>query len=197
MPELTLQKYELYYILPVSLNEEQVVKVNKQVEESLLKIGAINLATETHGLKKLQYKIKGHESGNYIMLNFDLDEADAVKIVSLEKSLSYNLDIIRYIIVNQTEYIQQKSKESLNPNPEFTDHRQLNKGLMNNKKCIFTYLGRRVVDYKETEFLKQFMSPYAKIFGRQRTGLSAKAQRKVTKAIKRARHMALLPFVGE
>ena len=45
------------------------------------------------------------------------------------------------------------------------------------------------------DWLKRFLGPTGKILPRRRTGLSAKMQRKLTIAIKRARHMALLPFV--
>ncbi len=50
-------------------------------------------------------------------------------------------------------------------------------------------------DYKDIETLKSFISDRAKIRGRQRTGLCRKHQSRLAKAIKRARHLALLPFV--
>lgn len=53
------------------------------------------------------------------------------------------------------------------------------------------------VDYKNTELLERFISERGKILPRRVTGTSAKNQRKVTTAIKRARIMALLPFVTE
>ena len=53
------------------------------------------------------------------------------------------------------------------------------------------------VDYKNTELLKKFISERGKILPRRVTGTSAKNQRKVTTAIKRARIMALLPFIAE
>lgn len=53
------------------------------------------------------------------------------------------------------------------------------------------------VDYKDTELLKRFISERGKILPRRVTGTSAKNQRKVVNAIKRARIMALLPFVAE
>lgn len=52
------------------------------------------------------------------------------------------------------------------------------------------------VDYKDTELLKHFISERGKILPRRVTGTSAKNQRKVVTAIKRARVMALLPFVA-
>ena len=53
------------------------------------------------------------------------------------------------------------------------------------------------VDYKDVELLKKLTNRQGKIVGRRKTGCSAVSQHAVTKAIKRARIMALLPFVGE
>lgn len=51
-------------------------------------------------------------------------------------------------------------------------------------------------DYKQFEVLKQFMTDRGKILPRSRTGLTQSEQRKLTIAIKRARHLARLPFVS-
>ncbi|TDM74100.1 30S ribosomal protein S18 [Lactobacillus crispatus] len=53
------------------------------------------------------------------------------------------------------------------------------------------------VDYKDVDLLKRFISERGKILPRRVTGTSAKNQRKVSNAIKRARIMGLLPFVAE
>ena len=53
------------------------------------------------------------------------------------------------------------------------------------------------VDYKDVETLKQFLNPHARILPKKKTGVSAKNQRKITQAIKRARFMGLLPYVSK
>lgn len=53
------------------------------------------------------------------------------------------------------------------------------------------------IDYKDVDLLKRFISEKGKILPRRVTGTSAKNQRKLTVAIKRARVMGLLPFVAE
>jgi len=53
-----------------------------------------------------------------------------------------------------------------------------------------------VIDYKDVKTLKRFVSEDGKILPRRRSGLSAKNQRAVTTAIKRARHLALLPYAN-
>lgn len=53
------------------------------------------------------------------------------------------------------------------------------------------------VDWKDVDFLRQFIPERGKIMPRRISGISAKDQRRIAKAIKRARTMALLPFVWE
>jgi small subunit ribosomal protein S18 len=50
-------------------------------------------------------------------------------------------------------------------------------------------------DYKDQKILQRYLDPYGQIEPRSKTGLSAKSQRQLSVAIKRARHLALLPFV--
>lgn len=63
------------------------------------------------------------------------------------------------------------------------------------KACYFCVNGFEDVDYKDAVLLKRFTSSYAKIMPRRRSGVCANHQRKLANAIKRARIMALLPFV--
>jgi small subunit ribosomal protein S18 len=65
------------------------------------------------------------------------------------------------------------------------------------KYCRFKKAGIKYVDYKDAEFLKRFLNEQGKILPRRLTGTSLKFQRKVSRAIKRARHLALLPFVTD
>ncbi len=53
------------------------------------------------------------------------------------------------------------------------------------------------VDYKDTEFLQQFINKQGKILPRRVTDVPARVQRQITRAVKRARHLALLPFVED
>lgn len=71
------------------------------------------------------------------------------------------------------------------------------KGQIRTKECRFVKAGLEYIDYKDTDTLLRFMNDQGKILPRRVTGTSAKFQRQLTRAIKRARHMALLPFVAE
>jgi len=63
------------------------------------------------------------------------------------------------------------------------------------KVCYFTKNNITYIDYKDTELLKKFISANGKIIPRRVTGTCAKYQRMLAIAIKRARQMALLPYV--
>ena len=65
------------------------------------------------------------------------------------------------------------------------------------KYCRFKKLGIRYVDYKDAEFLKKFLNEQGKLLPRRITGNSLKYQRKVAQAVKKARQMALLPYVTD
>jgi small subunit ribosomal protein S18 len=65
------------------------------------------------------------------------------------------------------------------------------------KYCRFKKNKIKYIDYKDAEFLKKFLNEQGKILPRRITGTSLKYQRKVATAIKRARHLALLPFVTD
>ena len=78
------------------------------------------------------------------------------------------------------------------------DASKMRRGGMRRRKKVCVFCGKdNVIDYKDTNKLKRYISERGKILPRRVTGTSAKNQRKLTVAIKRARVMGLLPFVAE
>jgi small subunit ribosomal protein S18 len=69
----------------------------------------------------------------------------------------------------------------------------INVDVKKKKYCRFKKHGIKFIDYKDADFLLKFINEQGKILPRRLTGTSLKYQRKLAKAIKRARHMALLP----
>ncbi|MBE2220513.1 MAG: 30S ribosomal protein S18 [Anaerolineae bacterium] len=63
--------------------------------------------------------------------------------------------------------------------------------------CEFCVGKNKAIDYKNADELKRYVSEYGRIRPRRQTGACAKHQREVAVAVKRARHIALLPFVVE
>jgi small subunit ribosomal protein S18 len=65
------------------------------------------------------------------------------------------------------------------------------------KYCRFKKSGIKYIDYKDADFLLKFVNEQGKILPRRLTGTSNKYQKKVAQAVKRARHLALLPYVAD
>jgi small subunit ribosomal protein S18 len=65
------------------------------------------------------------------------------------------------------------------------------------KYCRFKKNGIKYIDYKDASFLMKFLNEQGKILPRRITGTSLKYQRKVAQAVKRARHLSILPYVAD
>ena len=65
------------------------------------------------------------------------------------------------------------------------------------KYCRFKKNGIKYIDYKDANFLLKFINDQGKVLPRRLTGTSLKFQRKVAQAVKRARHIGLLPYVAD
>jgi small subunit ribosomal protein S18 len=65
------------------------------------------------------------------------------------------------------------------------------------KYCRFKKNGIKYIDYKDANFLLKFVNEQGKILPRRLTGTSLKFQKKVAQAVKRARHIAILPYVTD
>lgn len=72
-----------------------------------------------------------------------------------------------------------------------------NRGRKRRKVCSFCVDKIGYIDYKDISRLRRFMSDRGKILPRRMTGACAAHQRQITEAIKRARHIALLPYVTD
>lgn len=68
---------------------------------------------------------------------------------------------------------------------------------MKRTRCRFCQEGKKEIDYKDADLLRRYISEKGKILGRRSTGTCAKHQRRLASAIKKARIIALLPFVAE
>jgi len=65
------------------------------------------------------------------------------------------------------------------------------------KYCRFKKSGIKYIDYKDANFLLKFVNEQGKLLPRRITGTSTKYQKKVAQAVKRARHLALMPYVAD
>ena len=80
---------------------------------------------------------------------------------------------------------------------KFSGKRRKRRVVRRRKFCKFTADGIEYIDYKDVKLLQQYVLESAKIIPRRISGTSARHQRMLTQAIKRARYLALLPFTSE
>ncbi len=73
----------------------------------------------------------------------------------------------------------------------------VNRDQQKKKYCRFKKNGIKYIDYKNADFLLAFVNEQGKLLPRRLTGTSLKYQKKVAQAVKRARHLALMPYVTD
>jgi len=78
-----------------------------------------------------------------------------------------------------------------------TAQNKIRSRMMRKKYCRFKRSGIKYIDYKNPDFLRKFVNEQGRILPRRLTGTSLKYQRQLSSAIKRARHLALMPFVTD
>jgi small subunit ribosomal protein S6 len=185
--------YELYFIFDAETTDTRRASEIERINTLLTKeLSATDVSVVEEGAKKLAYPIKKKLAGYYVSITFNLPFEKCSMIKLIETRMNIDDSVIRWMIVDLADYTNKVAKQSLNKKAVATTHQELNKGKV--KKDFIKHIGLKAIDYKNIELLQQYTSPYSKIFGRKRTGNSAKTQRLVTQAIKRARHMALMSF---
>jgi ribosomal protein S18/ribosomal protein S6 len=208
-----MKKYEAVIILNPNLSTK--VDVFKKDFEKLLSDNSFKIIkTEDVGRRQLAYSITNHNKGHYILFNL---EGDPSKLLELETKIKYNESIIRHLFLVVKEHNGEDSSlfiESKNKKPEpveevakkeekavvqeeVVETKKKKNHLLKLKKeknNMSKYELPSKFDHKDTDVLKQFITETGKIIPARVTGISASNQRKVTKSIKIARFLALLPY---
>lgn len=105
-------------------------------------------------------------------------------------------------VENYPENLAQKKKMRNNHNNNNNNgmtlvNEPVHKAENKKKYCRFKKSGIKYIDYKDPNFLLKFINEQGKLLPRRITGTSLKFQRKVSQAVKRARHIGLLPYVTD
>jgi small subunit ribosomal protein S18 len=82
-------------------------------------------------------------------------------------------------------------------NSEIRYLNQIDIEIKKEKYCRFKKSGIKFIDYKDPDFLTKFINEQGKLLPRRITGTSAKYQKRVSQAVKRARHLAILPYLAD
>ena len=177
-----MNQYETVFILTPVLSDEQTKETVAKFKKVLTDKGAEILNEEAWGLKKMAYAIEKKSTGFYFLVEF---KAEPSVIKTLETAFRRDEKVIRF----QTVKLDKYAVEYAEKRPSIDTKKK--------KYCRFKKSGIKYIDYKDPEFLKKFLNEQGKILPRRITGTSLKYQRRVAQAVKRARQIALLPYVTD
>lgn len=181
-------KYELMFVLSPSLNETKRDKSIKQIDQVLKENNAEVFHVDDWGKRDLAYTIKGQNEGYYVIYYFNAPSGEFLP--ELEEDLKLDQGVLRHMILNRGENFEIKDYSQLD---EEENKRDMSPNRLKTKKSPIT--NENSLDYKNLKVLKQYISRYGKIVARRYTKVNLKQQKQLAQSIKRARHMALLPFV--
>ena len=91
-----MRNYEIMFILSTQLTDEEKQAGIKLVEDTLAKVGAVEIKTEVWGDRKLAYPIKKKENGYYVLTLFQMD---GTGLTEVEAKLNITESILKYMIV--------------------------------------------------------------------------------------------------
>ena len=202
-----MNQYETVFILTPVLSDVQMKEAVEKFKSILTAEGAEIVNEENWGLKKLAYPIQKKSTGFYQLIEFN---AEPTVIEKLEINFRRDERVIRFLTFKQDKYaaeyaakrrsVKSTKKGGLIMAQQQSEIRYLTPPSVDVKKkkyCRFKKSGIKYIDYKDPEFLKKFLNEQGKILPRRITGTSLKFQRRVAQAVKRARHLALLPYVTD
>lgn len=181
-------RYELMFLLSPSLNESKRDASIKEIDKILADHGAKVFHVDDWGKKETAYTIKGNDEAYYVIYYFEVDNTNFV--TELEEELRLDAGVIRHMLIKREDDFEVKDFSNVD---EEENKRDMSPGRLNTKKSPIT--NENAIDYKNLKVLRQYISRYGKIVARRYTKVNLKQQKQLAQSIKRARHVALLPFV--
>ena len=105
--------YELLYIIPLKYTDEENNNIIKEVEDLLIAHEAKIIKAIKLGKRKLAYKIKHINYGYYVVLQFDLENKDNLKLINQEMLIKINNNILRFQIISTSLTLDESKYEGM------------------------------------------------------------------------------------
>ncbi len=190
--EITNKKYEIMLVWQPELLEAALDKKLKEFEDFLAENGGKVDQKENWGKKQLAYRIKRFDKGIYV--NY-LVELPSNTLSELDNYLRIHTDVIRHLVLSapKADYTLSRHDDSPLAKKTFSTKQ---KHALGERRCSFCTNQMDNVDFKDVLTLKHFVNGFQKIKNKYHTGKCLRHQKRLAKSIKRARHVALLPFVN-
>ena len=192
-------QYELTYVISGVVQQNQVDDIVRKVNHLIEDNEGDVIEVDEWGNQRLAYEIDRKRSGYYVNMYF---KAPGTLIERIERELEINDDVLRYLTLRMDAKMKRHQKkqqrlraqaEEASENGEDEDEEESS----SSRDDRVNYEHIEYVDYKDAEDLEQYINNQGKILPRRVTDVPARVQRQITTAIKRARHLALLPYVQE
>ncbi|MFP3948953.1 MAG: 30S ribosomal protein S6 [Longimicrobiales bacterium] len=204
-----MRTYEVVYILDPALEESAVDEKLERFHGVATKPGGEVVAVDHWGNRQLAYPIEGHNTGYYVVSHVN---AEPDSLPEFERVVKLDDEVLRYlVVVNEGEPISDQS--ILAPRPpsqreeeEDEDEDELEEDEDEGPPEFSGGRGRRrrhegpairLLNYKDVATLSKFVTEQGKILPRRTTKVSAPFQRQLSSAVKRARYLALIPYVRD
>lgn len=204
-----MRLYEVVYIFDPTMDEEAVDAKLDRFHALLTEDGAEIVEVDHWGARQLAYPVSGHRSGYYVVAQFN---AAAASLVEFERILKLDDDLLRYLLVlNEGEPTTGMSIVSDAPpgseeDEDDEDDDEEDEDDDDTPPEFQGGQGRRrrhegpaieLLNYKDVTTLSRFLTEAGKILPRRTTKVSSRFQRQLGSAVKRARYLALIPYVRD
>jgi small subunit ribosomal protein S6 len=192
-----MSKYEMMFILSPDLTEAKRKKVVAELNE-LLEAKKVDIFHQEDWEKRdLAYTIKKQNEGYYLLYYFTMPNPR--DLFEIDEHMRLDQSILRHLIIKRDEdYTPQDFSEfKFEYEKETTEEAEEKDDKKKTKaKKVVPIPDDSVIDYKNGRLLFKYTSRYGKIVARQyNKGVTLNQQKKLAKAVKRARFIALMPFV--
>lgn len=205
-----MRPYEIVYIFDPALDEGAIDEKLGRYHDVVTEGGGQVTAVDHWGGRQLAYPVDGQNTGYYVVAQF---EADPDNLPEFERLLKLEDDLMRYLLVlHEGEPIGGES--ILAPRPpseeeEEDDDEDLDEDEEEDDESPPEFQGGRgrrhrhdgpaveLLNYKDVATLSRFITEQGKILPKRTTKVAAPFQRQLSKAVKRARYLALIPYVRE
>src|SRR5271169_6398386 len=199
--------YEHVYLARQDASTQQVEELTAQLKGVIEGLGGSIAKNEYWGVKSLSYRLRKNRKAHFTLMNVNAPPAAINEIERLER---LNEDVLRYLTIRVEEH--EEGPSAMMRRAERDRDRDDRRGdrfgdrgdrfgdrgrpfFRRRKSCPFSGANAPKIDYKDVKLLQRFVSERGKIVPSRITAVSAKKQRELAQAIKRARFLGLLPYV--
>lgn len=205
-----MRLYEVVYIFDASLDEDAVTRKLEKFHGLLTGSDGEVEAVDHWQARQLAYPINGMKTGYYVVAQVAADPAD---LAEFERLLKLDDDLMRYLVVlnegepiTSTSILSERPPREMEEEEEEDDEDEEEDEDDDSPPEFRGGRGRRrrhegpavkLLNYKDVKTLSRFLTEQGKILPKRTTKVNAPFQRQLGRAVKRARYLALIPYVRD